>query len=130
MLRRSKSLILAVTAVSAIAVIAAPSQAAEAADSSALGPCVVRPTGIIIADWRESVVVAGTYQAASTGGINVELTCGVVRNGVTIARVSETAPGPVAVVAGMEDVLVGTYTPCYEVRVTHIDHTTYGDTCP
>ena len=129
MLRRSKSLFLAVAAASAIAVIAAPSHAAEATDS-ALGPCVVRPTGIIIADWRESVVVAGTYQAVSTGGINVELTCGVVRNGVTVARVSETAPGPVAVVSSMADVLVGSYSPCYEVRVTHIDHMTYGDTCP
>ena len=129
MLRRSKSLFLAVAAASAIAVIAAPSQAAEVTDS-ALGPCVARPTGIIIADWRESVVVAGAYQAASSGAINVELTCGVVRNGVTVARVRETAPGPVAVVSDVVDVLVGTYSPCYEVSVTYIDHYTYGDTCP
>ncbi|MGH2754864.1 MAG: hypothetical protein ACRDLB_10580 [Actinomycetota bacterium] len=126
MFRRSKRLIVSLVAASALAVAPVPAQGS----SAALGPCTLRSTGISVADWREVVAVAGTYQAVASGGYDVRLTCGIVRDGVTVAKVSESGVGPVAVVAGTATVLVGSYSPCYEVRVSHIEHTSSADTCP
>ena len=129
MFRRSKRLITSLAAAGALVVPFVPASPAHA-DAAALGPCVVRSTGIFIADYQESFVIAGTYQDADGGAYNVELTCGAVRDGVTVAKASETTFGPVAVVATTKNLLIGSYGTCYEVRFHYIDHTTVTDTCP
>ena len=60
----------------------------------------------------------------------MQLTCGAVRDGVTVTKVTENTAGPVAAVATTKNLLIGTYTPCYEVRLDYIDHSTFTDTCP
>ena len=127
MFRRSKRLMISLTAAGALAVPFVPAAPVHAA---ALGPCVVRSTGIFIADYQEEFVLAGTYQDVEGGAYNVELTCGAVRDGVTVTKASETTVGPVGVVATTKNLLIGSYSPCYEVRLHYIDHSSFTDTCP
>ena len=130
MSRRSKRLITSLAAVGAIAASFVPAAPAQAGSAVALGPCVVRTTGIFIADYQETFAIVGTYQDADGGAYNVELTCGAVRNGATVTKVTETTAGPVAAVAATKNLLIGTYSPCWEIRADYIDHSTYTDTCP
>ena len=129
MFRRSKRLITSLAAAGALAVPFVPAAPAQA-NAVALGPCVVRSTGIFIADYQESFVIAGTYQDSDQGAYNVELTCGAVRDGVTVTKATDSTTGPVAVVATTKNLLIGSYTPCYEVRLYYIDHSSFTDTCP
>ena len=129
MFRRSKRLITSLAAAGALAASLVPAVPAQAG-AAALGPCVVRSTGIFIADYQESFALVGTYQDVDGGAYNVELTCGAVRDGVTVTKASDSTTGPVAVVATTKNLLIGSYAPCYEVRVHYIDHSTFTDTCP
>lgn len=123
MFARSKTLLVGFV-VAAGAAGAAP---AAAGTGAALSPCAGRSL-FGISEWHQTVALAGAYTSA--GAIDVDLTCGVVRQGETVARVSEDAPGPVAAVAGIVEVHAGTIGYCYELRVTYVDRTTYSDNCP
>ena len=76
-----------------------------------------------------TVLLTGAYTAP--GAIDVQLTCGAVRNGVTVAAVQDELIGPVAVVHGTRDVGPGSVTSCYVLRVVYLDSpATVSDTCP
>ena len=80
--------------------------------------------------YSQTVLLAGAYTSA--GAIDVQLTCGVVINGVTAARQGEKIPGPVAVVEGTARIApTSSFTSCYELRVVYVDSpATVTDTCP
>ena len=123
MLRRSKPLVIALVAAAAASiVISGPTSA------SAMSPCqgraVAHPP-----EFQQTIVVAGAYTTANA--TDVRLTCGVVKNGVTVGRFSDKLSGPVAAVEGTMNVGVGVVSFCYELRVTYLDRApTYSDTCP
>ena len=123
MSRRSRRLLVAsVVAASAAALIPA------ATPASAMAPCQGRDV-IKLMEYSHTVAVTGAYTAA--GAIDVRLTCGIVRNGVTVSRFSETAPGPVAAIATTTSVSGALYSVCYELSVTHVNGPpTSSDTCP
>lgn len=125
MLGRSKAL--AVAAVAAATLAAAVPASAWDGTVTAAGPCRA-DVAMRIEEWYQTVFVAGTFTAA--GAIDVDLTCGIVRYGETVARISETVPGPVGVVAGSERVLGGPISACYEARIDYVDRVEYRDTCP
>ena len=128
MFARSKRLVLAgaLAAVAAAAVPAVPAAAFDAG-SVAVAPCR-GDVAMRIEEWYQTVVLTGAHTAA--GAIDVQLTCGVVRYGETVARVTENLSGPVAVVQGSVRVLGGPISICHELRVTYLDRVTYSDTCP
>lgn len=123
MLRRSKSLV-AAAVVAAGLVGAAPAGPASA--SAAIGPCQVRPL-VGVQEWYQEVLVTG--YAAPRGAIDVDLTCGVVRDDETVAYSPDLLVGPVSAVAEVESVHAGQVSPCYILSVTYIDHSTYTNTC-
>jgi hypothetical protein len=124
MFHRSKHFIVATVAA---AVSLAP--VAAASPAVAMAPCQVRPLFSVI-EYQQTVAVTGVYKAPE-GATDVQLTCGVVRNGATYAMLSEKIPGPVAVVAGTAVVPAGAVTACYEVRITYLTGgTVYNDYCP
>jgi hypothetical protein len=79
-------------------------------------------------EWSHTAAVTGEY--TTVGAIDVRLTCGIVQNGVTVRRISESVPGPVAAIATTTNIQGQYYSVCYEYVVTHVDHTSYADTCP
>jgi hypothetical protein len=96
--------------------------------ATAMAPCQGRSLFSTL-EYRQTVAVTGVYTVA--GATDVQLTCGLVRNGVTVARVSENAPGPVAVVAGAPSISNGSFSVCHEAYVTYLDKAPYTtDTCP
>ena len=123
MLNKSKRLVV----IGALAALAATAAPASPANAFAMSNCQVKPLFSVI-EYQQSVAVTGAY--APAGAIDVELTCGVVRYGSTARRVSETAPGPVGVVATVTTVGAGPVSSCIEARVTYVDHVSYVDTCP
>lgn len=125
MLKRSKAL--AVGAVAAATLASAVPASAWDGKVAAAGPCRA-DVSMRIEEWHQTVFVTGAFTAA--GAIDVDLTCGIVRYGETVARIGETVPGPVAVVAGSERVLGGPISACHEIVVTYVDRVDYLDTCP
>ena len=121
MVLRTKRLLVASTAVVGLAAIL------PAAPATAMAPCQVRSISTIQSG--QTNVIAGAYTTA--GAADVSLTCGIVRNGVTVARVSEKIPGPVATVAGTANV-GGLFTVCHEIRATYADGRPpyVSDSCP
>jgi hypothetical protein len=119
---KTKRFLALATAAAALAVIA-PSTAGAAA----VGPCQVRPVGGF-QEWYQDVLVTG--ESAPRGAIDVELTCGVVRYGETVATATDGLAGPAAVVAEVETVHAGPVSSCYVLHVTYVTHYTYTDTCP
>jgi hypothetical protein len=120
MLGRTKRL-LAVTAVVAGAATVIP-----AAPAGAMAPCQFRSISTI--QGGQTGVVAGAY--TSSGATDVSLTCGLVRNGATVARFGDKVPGPVAAVAATTNI-GGYLTVCHEIRVTYLDRAPYvSDSCP
>ena len=95
--------------------------------ASAMAPCQVRSISTI--QGGQTNAIAGAYTTA--GAANVSLTCGIVRNGVTVARFSEKVPGPVATVAGTANE-GGYFTVCHEIYVTYVDGRApyVSDSCP
>jgi hypothetical protein len=128
MFRSAKRSIISLVAVGTLAAAFLPATAAPAA--AAAGPCIVRSTTLYIADVGELFVIAGEYQAASGGALDVQLTCGAVKDGVTYAKVTEDNPGPVAALAATRALSSGSYYGCYEVTVTYVERQTFTDTCP
>ncbi|HYI44110.1 MAG TPA: hypothetical protein VE174_01440 [Actinomycetota bacterium] len=123
MLRRFK--LLAVTSAvfaAAIAIFPAPSGAAVAAAA-----CQARDV-VKLEEWSHTAAVTGVYTSA--GATDVRLTCGIVQNGTTVIRISESVPGPVAAIATTTNISGQYYSVCYEVNVTYVDHTSNADTCP
>ena len=95
--------------------------------ANAMAVCHVRSISTI--QGAQENVIAGAYTTA--GAADISLTCGIVANGVTVARFSEKIPGPVAALAGRSD-RGGFFTVCHEIRVTYVDGRLphVGDTCP
>jgi hypothetical protein len=122
MLKKSKRMIVAVVAAGVVSLIPGSTPAI------AMAPCQGRTLASVI---EYSQIVAVTGQYAATGATDVQLTCGIVKNGKTIQRVSESNPGPLAVVAATMSVTAGTYSLCYEAEVTYLDQppASFG-TCP
>lgn len=125
MLRRSRALVVSALAAATLAT-ALPVSAAEIS-SVAINPCR-GDVGVVWEEWHQTILVTGVY--APAGAVDVALTCGVVRSGVTVGTVSETLPGPVGVVQGSIRTLRGAITICYEARVTYVDRTEYHGGCP
>lgn len=95
----------------------------------AVAPCQGKVAFVGVQEWHQTVLLTGEYTSA--GATDVRLTCGVVRQGVTVARLSENVPGPVAALAGTVTVLAGDISICYELNVTYLDRpATVSDTCP
>jgi uncharacterized protein (DUF697 family) len=122
MIRSCKRLV-AVSAV--VAALGALSPAP--AGAAALAPCQVRDV-VKLEEWSHTAAVTGEYTAV--GAIDVRLTCGIVQNGVTVRRISESIPGPVAAIATTTNIQGQYYSVCYEYFVTFVDRTTSADTCP
>lgn len=114
-----------VVAASLVAAAAVPLTAGSAAAAS---PCRAVPVGEPVKD-SQPVFVAGAYTTA--GAIDVVLTCGVVRDGITERRLTDTMTGPVAAIEGVVSVPPGSITSCYEIRVVYLNRpSTYSDNCP
>ncbi|HEX2058794.1 MAG TPA: hypothetical protein VHI71_10560 [Actinomycetota bacterium] len=77
----------------------------------------------------QPVLIAGAY--TTSGATDVILTCGAVRDGVTVARVTDRMTGPVAEVHQIAHVSPGSITSCFELLVYYRNSppTNY-DTCP
>lgn len=111
-----------------VAAIGAVLPLTVARPATAAAPCRAIPL-VGGTESNQTVLVAGTYSTARA--IDVQLTCGVVRNGVTVALRSERMPGPVALVASTVSVPTGPVTSCYELRVIYLDGPdTVSDNCP
>lgn len=124
MFRRSKTLALATIAAAAVVLVPTGAGAADFTMAS----CQVKPL-VRVLDYRETVLIFGVYKAPADA-VDVRLTCGVTRNGVTYARVTDALVGPVAALAGSATVPIGS-SACHEITVTYLDgSTTYDDTCP
>jgi hypothetical protein len=123
MLHRSKRLAVASVVAAAVTMLFPTTSGA----SVAMAPCQARDV-VKLHDWSHTVAVTGHYTAV--GAVDVRLTCGIVQNGVTVTRISESAPGPVAAIATTTNVAGQYYSVCYEVVATFVDHNAYTDTCP
>lgn len=110
MVHRTKRLLVVSAMVAGLAAIL------PAAPATAMAPCQVKSISTI--QGGQTNAIAGAYTTA--GAADVSLTCGIVRNGVTVARFSEKIPGPIAAVAGTSNV-GGFFTVCHEIRVTYVD---------
>ena len=124
MFRRSKSIVVAASAAAVVALVPTGAGAADFAMAS----CQVKPL-IRVLDYRETVLIYGVYNAPA-GAVDVQLTCGVTKNGATSARVTDPLVGPAAIVAGTATVPIGSFS-CHEITVTYLDgRVTNSDTCP
>jgi hypothetical protein len=120
--RRLKAFVAACLVAAAVTAVV-PSASATAA----MGPCTTRPLGNTL-QWRQGLALVGQYTRA--GAIDVRLTCGIVQNGVTIARYTDQVIGPVAALAEVVDIPVGPYSLCYDVFITSAFDFTYTRSCP
>lgn len=123
MLRRTKTLLAAVIAAGALI-------PAGAGPAQAMAACQVFSPGAH-SEFGQIVLVTGVYKGPATA-VEVDLTCGVVYNGGTVARVSDKTVGPAAALADVRQVYWrGLLTSCYEVTVTTLDGSvSHTDTCP
>ena len=95
--------------------------------SVAAAPCQARDL-FKVQDWSHTASLTGHY--AAPGALDVQLTCGIVQNGQTVTRVTESAPGPVAVIATTVNIAGQYYSVCYEAVVTYVERTTTTGNCP
>ena len=110
-----------------VAAVAAATLGGLVPTASAAIPC--RAVATTSSGFTQTILVTGAYTAP--GASDVRLTCGVVRNGQTVARFSETMTGPVAVVEGTTNLSIGPFTACYELSVWYLDgRFTNVDYCP
>jgi hypothetical protein len=114
--------------VAAVAALAASMLSTAAPPAGAVGPCQVRASGVGTG-FTQTYLVTGEH--APAGAIDVQLTCGVVKNGFTVARFTDDLSGPVALVAGTVNLSSGQVYACYESRVHYADgRSSYYDGCP
>lgn len=123
MLGRFKALPVAVVAAALAALV--PSSPA-----AAMNACQARSLGTHH-QIGQFVAVVGAYKGPADA-VEVSLTCGLVRDGVTIDRVSDSTTGPAAALADVRIVPGSTpVTSCDEIKVVHLNGSvTYWDTCP
>lgn len=123
MLPRAKTLVAAAVAATALVPLGAP-------PANAMAACQVFSPGAH-SEFGQIVLVTGAYKGPATA-IDIELTCGIVYNGGTVARVTDPLPGPVAALADVRQIYQrGLLTSCYEITVTYLDgSTSNSDTCP
>ena len=121
MIRRTKRLFAAAATAVALAAIL------PAAPASAMATCQLRSLANL--QTGQTNIIYGTY--TTVGALDISMTCGIVRNGVTVRRFSEKVPGPVAVVADTSTDW-GYFTPCHEITVTYADgrEPYVTDSCP
>ena len=121
MFRRIRFTVLAALAASTLVPVGAtPAHAMAACQAKSLG------THHHIGQF---VAIFGAYSPANA--VDVQMTCGVVQNGVTVARVTDPLPGPVAAVADVQILGRSWVESCQEITVTRLDGTTtHTDTCP
>lgn len=121
-MRRYKTLVAAVVAAAGLVPVGA-------SPAHAMVACHVRVLGVH-SEFGQFVAIAGAYKGPNTA-VDVDLTCGVVRNGGTVARASEDVPGPVAALADVQTVYGSGLTSCHEIKIKYLDGTvSYNDTCP
>ena len=117
------------TRILVLAALAAALVPAGSTPAHAMSACQVKPLGTH-SEFGQFVLVAGVYKGPADAA-EVHLTCGIVRYGVTIDRVSDATVGPVATLADVHSVGRGPLSSCYEIKVVHVDGSvTYQDTCP
>ena len=122
MIRRSKALIAAALAAAALVPVGAT-------PAHAMAVCQARVLGAH-SEWGQLVLIAGVYKGPADA-VEIQLTCGVVRNGGTVARSSDRLTGPVAALADVQNVYGWGLTPCHEIKITHLNGTvSFNDTCP
>ena len=121
-MRRSKALLAAALAAAALVPVgAAPAHAMAVCQAKVLGQH---------SEWGQLVLIAGVYKGPADA-VEIQLTCGVVRNGGTVARSTDRLVGPVAAVADVQAVYGWGLTACHEIRITHLDGSvSFDDTCP
>jgi hypothetical protein len=134
---KTKRLLAVATAAVSLAVAAPARAAVDAAQSGStaaktgrlMAACQAKSLGTH-SEFGQFVAVAGTYKGPADV-VEVQLTCGIVRWGVTIDRVQDPLPGPVAALAAVRTVGRGTVSSCYEIKVIPAAGSpTYYDTCP
>lgn len=120
---------LALAAVAAAVLSATPAGAAPEQPAKRMSVCQVKAIGEH-SEIGQIVVIAGYYKGPATA-VDIKLTCGVVVNGGTVARVTDRLTGPVAALADVQGVRRGPVSSCYEILVTDLNgNTSYSDTCP
>ncbi len=124
MFRKSKSLVIAAVAATALV----PTGATATGAGTRMAACQAKSLGTHH-HIGQFVAIFGAYAPANA--LDVQMTCGVVQNGVTVARVTDPLPGPVAAVADVQILGRSWVTSCQEITVTRLDGTTtQTDTCP
>lgn len=123
MFLKAKTLVAAAVAATALVPLGAP-------PAHAMAACQVFSPGAH-SEFGQIVLVTGVYKGPATA-VEIDLTCGIVYQGGTIARVSDKTVGPAAALADVKQVFQrGLLTSCYEVTVTYLDGSTGShDTCP
>lgn len=101
----------------------------HASTAAAAAPCQIKPLFQGLIEWHQDVLVVGAYNAPATA-LDVDLTCGIVRQGETVWSKTETLPLRAAAMTEYATVLAGTISPCYEVRVMYLERTTFEGNCP
>lgn len=124
MLRKTRSVVVLTAVALVSAIVPGGGSIAEAAST-----CQVKSLGTH-SELGQLVLISGTYRGPSDA-VDVRLTCGIVRDGVTVVRVTDRTVGPVAALAEVTTVPSGLVTSCYEVRIAHLGGAlTYHDACP
>lgn len=122
MLHRPKALV-------AAALTAATLLPVGATSAHAAAVCQVKILGSH-SEGGQFVAITGTYRGPSDAR-EVRLTCGVVRDGETVARATDKVPGPVAALAEVQTVSGTGLIACHEVTIFHLDGSiSYFDACP
>lgn len=121
-LRRPKALVVAALAAAVLVPVGA-----TAAQAAAV--CQVKVLGAH-SEGGQFVSITGTYRGPSDA-LEVKLTCGVVRDGVTVARATDKTTGPVAALADVQTVPGTGLIACHEVTIFHVNgSTSHFDACP
>jgi hypothetical protein len=128
-MRGTKHLALAAATAATVALFPGGATAAKA-DRRLMSSCQAKSLGTH-SEFGQLVAVAGAYKGPADA-VEVDLTCGIVRYGVTVDRVQDPTVGPAAGLAAIRTVGGGSVTACYEIKVTHLagGSPTYYDTCP
>jgi hypothetical protein len=124
-----RSRLVAPFALAATLFAATPAAAVDAGDLAvAAAPCQ-SAFSTKITEYHETHYVVGS--ATVVGATEVKLTCGLVRWGSTVATISDTTVGPVAVVAGSKTIMGALHGVCYVIEAWYPDGSyRINDTCP
>jgi hypothetical protein len=116
-------------AAAAAALAAASLVPVGATPAHAAAVCQVKVLGAH-SEGGQFVAITGTYRGPADAR-EVKLTCGVVRDGATVARATDKVAGPVAALAEVQTVYGTGLIACHEVTIFHLDGSiSYFDACP